>query len=67
MSMSIRVISFASGSSGNALLVRTPCAAVLIDCGIAQRTLERYLAHEGLRPSDLAAILLTHEHGDHTL
>lgn len=65
--MSVRVTSFASGSSGNALLVRTPGAALLIDCGIAQRTLERQLAHAGLRASDLAAIVLTHEHGDHSL
>lgn len=39
---------------------------MLIDCGIPQRVLERFLAHDGLRPSDLTAILLTHEHGDHT-
>ena len=65
--MTITVTSFASGSSGNALLVRTACAALLIDCGIAQRTLERFLAHDGLAASDLTAILLTHEHGDHTL
>lgn len=64
--MTIYVTSFASGSSGNALLVRTPGVALLVDCGIAQRTLERHLAHEGLRPADLTAILLTHEHGDHT-
>ncbi|MBC8159952.1 MAG: MBL fold metallo-hydrolase [Roseiflexaceae bacterium] len=64
--MSIRVTSFASGSSGNALLVRTPGAAFLVDCGIPQRTLERFLARDGLCPADLSAILLTHEHGDHT-
>lgn len=64
--MSMHVTSFASGSSGNALLVRTSETALLVDCGIAQRTLERFLAHDGMRPSDLSAILLTHEHGDHT-
>lgn len=64
--MPIHVTSFASGSSGNALLIRTSQAALLVDCGIAQRTLERFLAHDGLRPCDLTAILLTHEHGDHT-
>jgi len=64
--MPIHVTSFASGSSGNALLVRTSQAALLIDCGIPQRALERFLAHGGLRPGDLTAILLTHEHGDHT-
>lgn len=48
------------------MLIRTPGAAVLIDCGIPQRAIERFLAHDGLRPADLTAILLTHEHGDHT-
>jgi phosphoribosyl 1,2-cyclic phosphodiesterase len=65
--MTIRVTSFASGSSGNALLVETDGAALLVDCGLPQRAIERHLAHAGLRPADLTAILLTHEHGDHTL
>jgi phosphoribosyl 1,2-cyclic phosphodiesterase len=65
--MTLRVTSFASGSSGNALLVQADDAALLIDCGLPQRAIERHLAHTGLRAADLAAILLTHEHGDHTL
>jgi phosphoribosyl 1,2-cyclic phosphodiesterase len=59
------VTSLASGSSGNVLFVRCSAGAILIDCGLPQRTLERALAHAELRPSDLSAILLTHEHGDH--
>jgi phosphoribosyl 1,2-cyclic phosphodiesterase len=65
--MNIRVTSFASGSSGNALLIRAGTTAILVDCGISQRALERHLAHIGLQPADVSAILLTHEHGDHTL
>lgn len=65
--MTLCVTSLASGSSGNALLVRAGAAALLIDCGISQRAIERHLRHAGLAPGDLAAILLTHEHGDHTL
>lgn len=65
--MTVRVTSLASGSSGNALLVQADCGALLVDCGLSQRAIERHLSHFGLRPSDLAAILLTHEHGDHTL
>jgi phosphoribosyl 1,2-cyclic phosphodiesterase len=59
------VTSLASGSSGNALLIRANSGALLVDAGVAQRTLERWLAREGLTPSDLTAIILTHEHGDH--
>jgi phosphoribosyl 1,2-cyclic phosphodiesterase len=65
--MTICVTSFASGSSGNALLIQADGAALLIDCGLTQRAIERHLAHAGLRPVDLTAILLTHEHGDHVL
>src|SRR5919202_4145656 len=70
--MTLRVTSLASGSSGNALLIELDGTggrhgALLIDCGLPQRRIERHLAHVGLRPSDLAAILLTHEHGDHAL
>jgi phosphoribosyl 1,2-cyclic phosphodiesterase len=65
--MTLRVTSLASGSSGNALLIQADGAALLIDCGLPQRAIERHLGHAGLRPADLAAILLTHEHGDHVL
>lgn len=62
-----QVTSLASGSSGNALLVQAGQAALLVDCGVPQRAIERQLRREGLCPADLAAILLTHEHGDHAL
>lgn len=63
--MALQVTCFASGSSGNAFLVRCSEAALLIDCGLSQRAIERHLARVGMRPADLSAILLTHEHGDH--
>jgi phosphoribosyl 1,2-cyclic phosphodiesterase len=65
--MTLRVTSLASGSSGNALLIQAGGAAVLVDCGLSQRAIERQLRYAGLEPAELAAILLTHEHGDHVL
>jgi phosphoribosyl 1,2-cyclic phosphodiesterase len=38
---------------------------VLIDCGLTLREAERRLARLGLEPAGIAAILVTHEHGDH--
>jgi phosphoribosyl 1,2-cyclic phosphodiesterase len=64
--MPLTVTSLASGSSGNAMLLRCSTGAILLDCGLSQRAIERHLAHARLRPADLTAILLTHEHGDHT-
>jgi phosphoribosyl 1,2-cyclic phosphodiesterase len=61
----ITVTSLASGSSGNALLIQCASGALLVDCGVPQRTIERQLRYVGLAPAQLTAILLTHEHGDH--
>lgn len=65
----MRFTSLGSGSEGNALLVEcgSPDAPVrlLIDCGFGVRELKRRLARIGLGPSDLSALLVTHEHSDH--
>lgn len=37
----------------------------MVDCGLSQRAIERYLIQGGRAMSDLHGILLTHEHGDH--
>ncbi len=57
--------SFGSGSSGNALLIRAAGKAILVDCGIGIRKLRSGLATHGLTPTDLDAVLVTHEHQDH--
>ncbi|MHB1131269.1 MAG: MBL fold metallo-hydrolase [Chloroflexota bacterium] len=62
----MRVMALASGSSGNAYLVRAGDSAVVIDAGVSLATLHRTLPLLGLEPSALRALLLTHEHSDHT-
>jgi len=54
-----------SGSSGNATLVEAGATRVLIDAGLGPRTLAERLQSAGVDPTSLAAVLLTHEHGDH--
>jgi phosphoribosyl 1,2-cyclic phosphodiesterase len=65
----MRFCSLGSGSEGNGLLVECgPVGAptrLLVDCGFGVRELRRRLERAGLAPSDLHAILVTHEHGDH--
>lgn len=65
----MRFCSLGSGSGGNATVVeagRGPTARrLLIDAGYSLRELESRLARAGLQPSDLHAIFVTHEHGDH--
>lgn len=57
--MTLTVNALASGSNGNALLVRANDTAILVDCGLALRTTERYLRQHGVEPGSLAAVLLT--------
>ena len=60
-----RLISLASGSSGNALLVQYGSVAGLIDCGIGPNRLRQELLTLGLRLGDLSFVFITHEHIDH--
>ncbi len=61
----MELLVLASGSSGNALLVRSGETAVLIDPGISALAIRRRMAVFGVTPDDLAAVLITHEHSDH--
>ena len=65
----LRFASLSSGSGGNCLVVQAGEGAsrttVLVDCGLNLRDTERRLARLGLVPSDVDALLITHEHGDH--
>ncbi len=63
---SFRLISLYSGSSGNAFLVQTPEQCILIEAGKSARRLCTALKEQGVDPDNLSAILLTHEHTDHT-
>ena len=58
----------ASGSKGNAAIVENAAtgAGVLIDCGICKRDFLERCDEAGFDPARLEAVLITHEHGDHT-
>ncbi|MEG2982872.1 MAG: MBL fold metallo-hydrolase [Raoultibacter sp.] len=56
----------ASGSKGNAAIVRHKDTAILIDCGITKRAFFERCEAVDFDPTTLSAIVVTHEHGDHT-
>ena len=58
----------ASGSRGNATVVENAATGrgVLIDCGICKRDFFARCDEAGFDPAKLDAVLITHEHGDHT-
>ena len=64
----MRFKNLGSGSTGNATLVETGGLKpfrLLVDCGLGIRQLQARLAIAGLETSDIDAIFITHEHGDH--
>jgi phosphoribosyl 1,2-cyclic phosphodiesterase len=63
--MSVKISVLASGSRGNSIYVATPKVRLLIDVGLSAREIERRLGSIGVRPEDLDAVLVTHEHSDH--
>lgn len=61
----MRIVTFASGSTGNCSLISDGGANILLDAGISARRTESCLADCGLSPRDLCGVLITHEHSDH--
>ncbi len=61
----MRFASLGSGSRGNGTLVQSGDTLVLVDCGFSVRETEARLARLGVEATDLDALLVTHEHGDH--
>ncbi len=61
-----RVVVLGSGSSGNAIAVTDEVDTLLVDCGFSARETCRRLASAGIEPATVRAVLVTHEHTDHT-
>ncbi|HET9984801.1 MAG TPA: MBL fold metallo-hydrolase [Longimicrobiales bacterium] len=62
----MRITVLGSGSAGNATLVQADGVCVLVDAGFSGKDLERRLLEVAVEPASLSAIVITHEHGDHT-
>lgn len=61
----MRMTVLASGSKGNSAVVASSRTRVLVDAGLSCRELLRRMALVNEDPSQLDAILITHEHIDH--
>ena len=64
----LRLHVLASGSKGNCSVVENleTGACIVIDCGISKSAFMTRCAECGLDPTSVEAILVTHEHSDHT-
>jgi phosphoribosyl 1,2-cyclic phosphodiesterase len=55
-----------SGSRGNAFLVEAGEVRLLVDAGFSGKDLARRMAAVDVAPESVTALLITHDHGDHT-
>jgi phosphoribosyl 1,2-cyclic phosphodiesterase len=61
----MKVDILASGSGGNCIAIRSGSTTILVDAGIAKTKIEKRLLEAGIRADEIAAIFITHAHGDH--
>ena len=62
----MKVCVLGTGSAGNATLVEAGGTRILVDAGFSGREIERRLGGIGLTPGAVHAIVITHDHRDHT-
>lgn len=61
----MEVLVLATGSSGNATLIRSGDTAVLVDAGVSRTAIRTRLERLSSSLEEVRAVLLTHEHSDH--
>lgn len=59
-------LSLVSGSSGNCTLLSHKDTTILVDLGMTCKKLEQTISQLNMTMADIDAILVTHEHSDHT-
>ena len=62
----MKVCVLGTGSSGNATLIEAGGTRILVDAGFSGREMERRIRKIGLTPEAVHAIVITHDHRDHT-
>lgn len=62
----MKLMSIASGSSGNCVYVGSETTSVLVDAGVSRKRISEGLSSADMEFQDIDAIIITHEHIDHT-
>ena len=65
--LDFKIISLASGSKGNSLVIQTKNTTIMIDCGGPKRYLIQSLNQHGIQIHNIDACFITHQHSDHVL
>lgn len=61
----MEVIILASGSKGNATVIKTNGSKILIDIGISYTSFKKKTKESNVNIKEIEYLLITHEHGDH--
>src|SRR6266568_5760435 len=64
--MALTVSVLGSGSRGNATFIKTERVRLLIDAGMSRKEIAKRLESIGEDPDGIDAVLVTHEHSDHS-
>lgn len=62
----LKFLCFGSGSSGNCYYLSNGQDAIIIDAGVGIRAIKKNFLKYGINPAKIKAILVTHDHMDHT-
>ena len=63
----MKVSILGSGSSGNSIFIEINNTKILVDAGFSGKKIKEKLESIGENINNIEALLITHEHGDHTL
>jgi len=63
--MGVRFTVLASGSTGNATIVKGREKTVMVDAGLSMKKLDELMKMRGISGHDIDALFVTHEHSDH--
>ncbi len=62
----MKLFSISSGSKGNCLFIKANKTSILVDAGVSYSLIEKGLLNNGENIFNVSAVLITHEHSDHT-
>ena len=61
----MRICNLSSGSDGNLTYIETSTTKILVDVGLSCKETTKRLSLLNVTPSEINAVLITHEHSDH--
>jgi phosphoribosyl 1,2-cyclic phosphodiesterase len=61
----MRLVSIASGSSGNCTYIGSDHTHILVDAGVSCKRIKEGVEALDVKPQELSGIFITHEHSDH--